>query len=64
MGTLEMHLLSGVEYSFSGRAWTSYRIVHGNRIGDNWVETEQRKLPPGSGPAEIVLVLNQPKPQR
>jgi len=63
-GTLEMLLLNGVEYSFSGRAWTSYRLVHGHQIGDDWVETEEKVLSPGSGPAEIVLVLNKPKPRR
>jgi hypothetical protein len=29
-GTLELVLLNGVEYSFSGRAWTSYRLVNGS----------------------------------
>jgi hypothetical protein len=63
-GTLEMLLLNGVEYSFSGRAWTSYRLVNGNQIGNDWVDAEEKVLSPGSGPAEIVLVLNKPKPPR
>jgi len=63
-GSLEMLLLNGVEYSFSGRSWTSYRMVNGNQIGNDWVNTEEKVLPPGRGAAEIVLVLNKPKPRR
>jgi hypothetical protein len=63
-GTLDMLLLCGVEYSFSGRAWTSYRIVHGHRFGNDWVDTEDEVLSAGSEPAKIILVLNKPKPGR
>ncbi|MDP2998115.1 MAG: carboxypeptidase-like regulatory domain-containing protein [Bryobacterales bacterium] len=63
-GAVEFPLLNGVEYSFRGRAWTSYRIVNGNRIGDDWVDTEERTLPASSSAAEVVLLLNRPMSRR
>ena len=63
-GSLELQLLEGIEYSFSARAWTSYRILHGNQIGENWVDAEKRILAAGSGSADILLVLDRPQPKR
>jgi hypothetical protein len=63
-GAVEMPLLNGVEYSLGARAWTSYREVHGNRIGENWVDTEEKIFPRNSSLPEVILVLNRPRPKR
>jgi len=63
-GVITMPLLVGVSYTFSGRAFTSYGDVHGNKIPDDWVDTKEKSLAPDSSSAEVVLVLNKPRPQR
>jgi hypothetical protein len=60
-GTVKYALLAGVEYKFQTRLWTSTRLINGNAIGDKYVDGEGT-LSAGSGAAEIVLVLHEPRP--
>lgn len=62
-GSVELTVLEGVEYEIGGRAWTSYRMVHGVRVGAEWVDAEARMLPASSAGAEVVLVLNRARPR-
>jgi hypothetical protein len=63
-GSCDFTLLEGVSYEFETRAFTSYRNRNGHRMGDDYVESERTPLAPGSGPAEVELVLTKPRPKR
>jgi hypothetical protein len=63
-GRAEFSILVGIEYSFTGRNWTSYRIVNGNKLGDDWVDAEAQTLSPSSSTNELVLLLNKPRQRR
>lgn len=63
-GNFEFSMLNGIAYKIEARAWTSFRVVMGNRIGHTWVDAETIEIPASSQATVANLVLNKPMPKR
>ena len=58
-GSATMTVLSGLEYTLSGR-FLHLKLENGREEFDSWVDATEEKLTAGPAPAKIQLILNRP----